>query len=84
MPDHDARSYDLIARVFNGQKEGLTRDDILDNITLYWLTKTGITSARFYWETFQIAKGSLFDPRRQKNNSRPIDFFPPATPLETV
>ena len=38
--DHDARSYKLIARVFNGQKEGLTRDDILDNITLYWLTNT--------------------------------------------
>src|SRR5258705_13311376 len=32
--DHDARSYELIARVFNGQSEGLTRDDILDNITI--------------------------------------------------
>jgi pimeloyl-ACP methyl ester carboxylesterase len=44
--DHDSQSYDLIARVFDGQAEGLTRDDILDNITLYWLTNTGITSAR--------------------------------------
>lgn len=61
--DHDARSYDLIARVFDGQKEGLTRDDILDNITLYWLTNTAISSARLYWETFQIAKGGFFDPR---------------------
>ena len=48
--DHDARSYELIARVFAGQKEGLTRDDILDNITLYWLTNTGVSSARLYWE----------------------------------
>jgi hypothetical protein len=39
MLDHDDQSYKLIARVFDGQKEGLTRDDILDNITLYWLTK---------------------------------------------
>jgi len=51
MLDHDARSYDLIARVFDGQAEGLTRDDILDNITLYWLTKTGVSSARLYWES---------------------------------
>jgi len=62
--DHDARSYELIARVFNGQKEGLTRDDILDNITLYWVTNTGISSARLYWETVQISKGGgFFDPR---------------------
>src|SRR5678815_1080776 len=49
--DHDTRSYELIARVFAGQEEGLTRDDILDNITLYWLTKTGVSSARLYWES---------------------------------
>ncbi len=48
--DHDARSYELIARVFDGQTEGLTRDDILDNITLYWVTGTAISSARLYWE----------------------------------
>ena len=48
--DHDAWSYALIARVFDGQTEGLTRDDILDNITLYWLTNTAISSARIYWE----------------------------------
>ena len=64
MLDHDARSYELIARVFNGQKEGLTRDDVLDNITLYWLTNTAISSARLYWETVQISKGGgFFDPR---------------------
>lgn len=50
MLDHDAASHSLIARVFDGQAEGLTRDDVLDNITLYWLTKTAISSARLYWE----------------------------------
>src|SRR5207248_1046662 len=44
--DHDARSYHLIARVFNGQSEGLTRDDILDNITITWLTNTALSGAR--------------------------------------
>ena len=48
--DHDAASYALMARVFDGQPGGLTRDDILDNITLYWLTNTGVSSARLYWE----------------------------------
>ena len=48
--DHDARSYELIARVFDGKSEGLTRDDVLDNITLYWLTNTAVSSARLYWE----------------------------------
>jgi pimeloyl-ACP methyl ester carboxylesterase len=48
--DHDARSYELIARAFAGQPGGLTRDDVLDNITLTWLTNTAISSARLYWE----------------------------------
>ena len=51
MLDHDARSYALIARVFAGQPEGLTRDDILENVTLYWLTNTAVSSARLYWES---------------------------------
>jgi pimeloyl-ACP methyl ester carboxylesterase len=51
MLDHDSASQALIARVFAGQSEGLTRDDILDNITLYWLTNTGVSSARLYWES---------------------------------
>ena len=50
--DHDARSYELIARVFDGQSEGLTRDDILDNVTLTWLTNTALSGARLYWEYF--------------------------------
>ena len=48
--DHDARSYELIAGAFAGQPGGLTRDDVLDNITLAWLTNTAISSARLYWE----------------------------------
>ena len=51
MLDHDARSYELITRVFAGASEGLTRDDILENITLYWLTNTAVSSARLYWES---------------------------------
>jgi pimeloyl-ACP methyl ester carboxylesterase len=57
--DHDTRSYALIARVFDGQTEGLTRDDVLDNITLYWLTKTAVSSARIYWEN----KLAFFAPK---------------------
>lgn len=57
MMDHDLRSYELIARVFDGHSEGLTRDDVLDNITLFWLTNTAISSARLYWEN----KAGYFD-----------------------
>ena len=48
--DHDAWSYALISRVFQGESEGLTRDDILDNVTIAWLTNTAISGARIYWE----------------------------------
>jgi len=48
--DHDLLSYELIARAFDGQREGLTRDDVLDNITITWLTNTGISGARLYRE----------------------------------
>ncbi|HET6334204.1 MAG TPA: epoxide hydrolase [Polyangiales bacterium] len=66
MLDHDARSQEMIARVFDGKKEGLTRDDVLDNITLYWLTGTAISSARLYWDTQQVATGGFFDVRGVK------------------
>ena len=59
MLDHDARSQALIARVFDGKPEGLTRDDILDNVTLYWLTNTAVSSARLYWES----KLAFFAPK---------------------
>jgi pimeloyl-ACP methyl ester carboxylesterase len=48
--DHDKDSYEMIAPAFFGNPGGLSRDDVLDNITLYWLTKTGVSSARLYWE----------------------------------
>jgi pimeloyl-ACP methyl ester carboxylesterase len=57
--DHDAKSLALISRVFDGQTEGLTRDDILDNVTLYWLTNTAVSSARIYWES----KFAFFAPK---------------------
>jgi pimeloyl-ACP methyl ester carboxylesterase len=57
--DHDLKSYELIARVFDGQREGLTRDDVLDNITVAWLTNTQTSSARIYWEN----KFSFFTPK---------------------
>jgi pimeloyl-ACP methyl ester carboxylesterase len=50
MLDHDKDSYELIAGAFLGHPGGLSRDDVLDNVTLYWLTNTGIPSARLYWE----------------------------------
>jgi pimeloyl-ACP methyl ester carboxylesterase len=59
MLDHDATSLALIARVFDGQTEGLSRDDVLDNITHYWLTNSGISSGRLYWEN----KFSFFGPK---------------------
>jgi pimeloyl-ACP methyl ester carboxylesterase len=48
--DHDKDSYEMIAPAFFGHPGGLSRDDVLDNITMYWLTKTAISSARLYWE----------------------------------
>jgi pimeloyl-ACP methyl ester carboxylesterase len=63
MIDHDARSQEMIARVFDGKTEGLTRDDVLDNVTLYWLTNTAISSARLYWDNAHHPTGGFFDPR---------------------
>ena len=60
--DHDARSLELIARSFDGQTEGLTPDDVLDNVTLFWLTNTGVSSARLYWEN----KLAFFTPKGVK------------------
>ena len=57
--DLEPRGYALISRVFAGEAECLTRDDVLDNITLYWLTNTAISSARLYWEN----KLAYFSPK---------------------
>jgi pimeloyl-ACP methyl ester carboxylesterase len=70
--DHDAWSYERISHLFvDGKRFGdVTRDDILDNITLYWLTNTGISSARLYWERlYWEKKFGFFDV---KNVSIPV------------
>jgi pimeloyl-ACP methyl ester carboxylesterase len=76
MIDHDARSLELIARSFDGVVEGLTRDDVLDNITLFWLTNTGVSAARLYWEY----KLGFFVPKGVKIpvvvSSFPDDLYP--------
>nr|WP_199001252.1 epoxide hydrolase family protein [Flavobacterium sp. ASV13] len=60
--DHDAKSLELIERTFAGKIEGLSKDDILDNITLYWLTGTATSSSRLYWEN----KLAFFAPKNVK------------------
>ena len=50
--DHDAKSLAMISRAFDGEPEGLTRDDVLDNVTLTWLTNTMVSGGRLYWEAF--------------------------------
>ena len=60
--DHDIWTYRQIARAFDGGQLGLTRDDIVDNIALYWLTRTGVSSARLYWEN----KSAFFAPKGVK------------------
>ena len=59
MLDHDDRSRALITRVFDGASEGLTREDVVENIALYWLTNTAVSSARLYWES----KLAFFAPK---------------------
>lgn len=59
MLDHDAKSQELIARVFAGGSEGLSQEDIVDNAALYWLTNTAVSSARLYWES----KLAFFAPK---------------------
>src|ERR687890_367769 len=66
--DHDPISFRLIARAFDGEPTGLTRDDVLDNATLFWLTNTTISAARLYWEATD-KKTNLFGP---KNVSIPV------------
>jgi len=70
--DHDARSYELIARVFAGTSEGLTRDDVLDNITLAWLTTTGVSGGRLYWENW----GDSFFSVRGVSVPTAVSVFP--------
>jgi pimeloyl-ACP methyl ester carboxylesterase len=63
MFDHDDASQKLIARVFDGKTEGLSKEDLIDNVALYWLTNTAISSAQLYWDTAQLGGGGFFDVR---------------------
>ncbi|MGO4544611.1 epoxide hydrolase family protein [Paenibacillus sp. 2TAB23] len=72
MLDHDACSLELISQAFAGNPGGLSRDDVLDNITLYWLTKTAISSARLYWEN----KFSFFDVKGVSTIPVAVSVFP--------
>jgi hypothetical protein len=64
MLDHDADSYEKISHAFlDGQPAGnLTRDHVLDNITLYWLTHTGASTSRLYWENARGVTAALKQP----------------------
>lgn len=69
--DHDKLSYEMIARSFDGEPEGLSRDDVLDNITITWLTNTAISGGRFYWETLPRTSSGY---GIERNN---VHFFEP-------
>ena len=69
--DHDISSYQMIARAFDGEPEGLSRDDVLDNITITWLTNTAISGARLYWEAMPRTSSGF---GIEKNN---VHFFEP-------
>jgi pimeloyl-ACP methyl ester carboxylesterase len=72
--DHDQLSYRMIARAFDGEPEGMTRDDVLDNITVTWLTNTAISGARLYWEALPRTSSGY---GIERNN---VHFFEPIVP----
>jgi pimeloyl-ACP methyl ester carboxylesterase len=78
MLDHDTDSYYKISRAFaDGQPAGnLTRDHVLDNITLYWLTGTGAPAARLYWEGGQAAAAAAGQPRPEMKLPVGFTTFP--------
>jgi pimeloyl-ACP methyl ester carboxylesterase len=78
MLDHDTDSYYKISRAFlEGQPAGnLTRDHVLDNITLYWLTGTGASAARSYWEGGQAAARAAGQPRPEMKLPAGVTAFP--------
>jgi pimeloyl-ACP methyl ester carboxylesterase len=78
MLDHDTDSCYKISRAFlDGQPSGhLTRDQIVDNITLYWLTGTGASAARTYWEDAQAATHAAGQPRPEVKLPLGFTTFP--------
>jgi pimeloyl-ACP methyl ester carboxylesterase len=76
MLDHDADSYEKISHAFvDGHPAGgLTRDRILDNITLYWVTNTATSSARLYWESFRAINAAIASGQKPPELSLPVAF----------
>ena len=74
--DHDTDSYEKISRAFLGGPAagGLTRDHVLDNITLYWLTGTGASAARSYWENYGVAAAEAAAGRARPEVTVPVGF----------
>src|SRR5207244_10851504 len=74
--DHDPGIYEKISRVFVGGEPvgGLTRDRILDNMTLYWLTSTATSAARLYWEETQSIGAALASGQKPPKLSLPVGF----------
>jgi pimeloyl-ACP methyl ester carboxylesterase len=72
--DHDTDAYLKISRAFVDGKPtgGLTRDQILDNITLYWLTSTGTSAARMYWESQRAAAAAAAAGKPPPETSLPV------------
>src|SRR3954469_22974741 len=66
MIDHDERSLELISRSFNGVSRGPSPADLPDNTPLFWLTNTGVSAARLYWEYNLSDKLSFFSPKGVK------------------
>jgi pimeloyl-ACP methyl ester carboxylesterase len=76
MLDHDTDSYEKISRAFvDGKPVGnLTRDHVLDNITIYWLTGTGASAARSYWESYGVAAVATAAGQVPPEVSVPVGF----------
>jgi pimeloyl-ACP methyl ester carboxylesterase len=76
MLDHDTDSYYKISRAFTDDEPagGLTRDSILDNITLYWLTGTGASAARWYWEFGQVLAAAAASGKAPPPVKVPVGF----------
>jgi pimeloyl-ACP methyl ester carboxylesterase len=76
MLDHDADSYQKISRAFLDKQPagGLTRDHVLDNITLYWLTNTATSSARLYWEQGRSVAALIASGKMSPKPSLPVGF----------
>jgi pimeloyl-ACP methyl ester carboxylesterase len=76
MLDHDADSYAKISQAFvDGHPSGgLTRDRILDNMTLYWVTNTSTSAARLYWESFRTINAAIASGQKPPELKLPVAF----------